>query len=146
MHTVRPVDQDDLAQIAEIEKAEAVSSWSLASLEKELMVRGGVQLGIVDGFGRVLGWCAARVMLPEAELLRIIVDVKYRKIGVGRRLLDALRHNLQTVGVQSLYLEVRSLNNPALALYERSGFLPVGRRKAYYTNPGDDAVIMKLNL
>lgn len=144
MHTVRPVFMDDLAQIAEIEKAEGVSSWSLASLEKELKVRGGMQLGAFNSSGQVLGWCAVRIIAPEAELLRITVGKNFRRMGVGYGLLRVLVGNLHGAAVHSLYLEVRSLNLPAIALYELLDFLPVGLRKAYYTNPDDDAVIMKL--
>jgi len=143
LHTIRPVTRDDLSQIAILEQ-EDVSYWSLAAQEKELIVKGGVQYAAADSSDQLLGWCCARALAPEAELLRIIVANKTRRQGIGKALLSRLRDELAGMGVDTLFLEVRSKNAPALSLYENFGFVRVGLRKGYYSQPEDNAVIMKL--
>jgi ribosomal-protein-alanine N-acetyltransferase len=137
--------QEDLGAVYEIER-ETPSPWSLVSLEQELQVRRGRQFVAESSDRQILGWCACRLLWPEAELLKIAVTTGERKKGVGTSLLQHVIGELQGQSYSGLFLEVRANNKPALSFYERHGFLRVGIRSHYYSDPVDDALILKRDL
>ena len=85
---------------------------------------------------------AGRKIPPEGEIYRIAVREDKRQRGVGYRLLSYALKTESGSGVETVFLEVRSKNTPARALYKAYGFKEIGIRKNYYQNPTDDAVIM----
>ena len=96
--------------------------------------------------GEVLGFSVARLIAPEAELESIAVAEASQRRGVGRQLLSALVLDLRRVGIETLHLEVRVTNQPAISLYKSFGFSEIGRRARYYTGPVEDALVMSLKL
>lgn len=136
---------EDLDAVAGIEN-ETYSPWSLDSLAQELQVRQGRQLVAESRDLRILGWCGCRQVWPEAELLKIAVTTGERKKGVGTALLACLIGELQNQAYRSLFLEVRAQNQPALTFYKRHGFMQVGLRSRYYSEPTDDALILQRDL
>jgi [ribosomal protein S18]-alanine N-acetyltransferase len=98
------------------------------------------------GSDEVEGFTVASVLPPQAELESIAVAVGSQRRGLGRMLLDALLSELRTAGVLEITLEVRASNNAALAFYRRAGFVQTGARRAYYADPVEDAVLMRLDL
>ncbi len=96
--------------------------------------------------GALMGFALFRVVVGEAELLTLAVHPEARRAGLAR---DLLRDGLtaaKTRGAEMCFLEVAEDNHAALALYERAGFTPQGRRKGYYSAPGDasvDALILR---
>jgi [ribosomal protein S18]-alanine N-acetyltransferase len=135
----------DLAVVKAIE-CETFSPWSFQSLAQELEVSGGVQIVAETSEAQIVGWCACRVIWPEAELLKIAVKKENRRCGVGRFLFEYLFRELQKRKVACLFLEVRSGNHTALDFYTEHHFVQVGSRPNYYTDPSDSAVILKKNL
>jgi ribosomal-protein-alanine N-acetyltransferase len=94
-----------------------------------------------DGSSALAGFVVARHLPPEWELENIVVAPAFRRMGIGKQLLDALLLQAQSMGSASIFLEVRESNTPARRLYEKLGFHETGRRKAYYSNPTEDAVL-----
>ena len=74
------------------------------------------------------------------------MDEGKRRLGAGRKLLNAVIENAGRQGCRSVILEVRSRNSAAVSLYRKAGFREIARRERYYANPEDDAVIMQLEL
>jgi len=91
------------------------------------------------------GFALVRIIADEAELLTIAVQPDLRRKGLGARLLSAALDQTAKRGAVSMFLEVAATNQPALALYQRAGFRPVGRRPGYYIGPDarDDALILR---
>jgi ribosomal-protein-alanine acetyltransferase len=94
----------------------------------------------------VLGFLIARHLAPEWELENIVVAPAARRTGVGRKLVHALIAAAHETDSESVFLEVRESNSATRALYEQCGFTAQGRRKSYYSNPSEDAVIYRLTL
>ncbi len=94
----------------------------------------------------IVGFAAFHRVLDEAELRNMAVDPAYQRQGVGRELLAQARPRLLEQGVRDVYLEVRASNLPAQQLYYSAGFLLSSRRKDYYSNPREDALVMALEL
>ena len=95
------------------------------------------------------GFALGRVVADEAELLTIAVAPEARRQGEGRALLDGFLRTARARGAETAFLEVAADNTPAIALYERGGFAPAGRRRGYYTQPGGpalDALVMTRGL
>lgn len=92
----------------------------------------------------LLGFLIARVLTPECELENIAVSPAVRRKGIGRQLLDALMQAASETECESVFLEVRESNQAARAFYESVGFKPDGRRKSYYSNPSEDAILYRL--
>jgi [ribosomal protein S18]-alanine N-acetyltransferase len=91
----------------------------------------------------VAGW------LPQenaAEVEGLVVDEKYRRQGIGSALIGACIEWAANAGASSMRLDVRAANEAALALYHRHGFSAVGRRRAYYSAPVEDAVLLQAPL
>jgi ribosomal-protein-alanine N-acetyltransferase len=117
----------------DIFRAELRHSWSHCDL-----LRG--QHG--DLLGYIVFWSVA----DEVHLLNVAVDPAQRKHQYGRRLLDHMLEFARTESARFITLEVRSSNEAALRLYEGGGFKRVGVRPRYYSNDGEDAVIMLFDL
>lgn len=80
----------------------------------------------------LLGFVLARSAADEAEILTLAVDISHRGQGLGRKLMEAAAATALASGATSLFLEVADDNMPAIALYERLGFVTLGLRPAYY--------------
>lgn len=107
---------------------------------KELMTNRGVFL-VSHG---LCGFALGRVVLDEAELLTLAVSPTAQGQGIGRSCLEQFEAEAANLGAKHLHLEVAKTNVPALALYERAGWLTAGRRKAYYkaSTGRTDAILM----
>ena len=134
----------DLAAVAAIEGQE-LSAWSEASITAELQRVDSLLIVICSG-DTVVGWGCCRHTEFEAELLKIGVMQSLRRRGLGSILLDTIISALQQRRISELFLEVRSLNHPALSFYLNSGFTEVGRRINYYRQPSDDALVLKKSI
>jgi ribosomal protein S18 acetylase RimI-like enzyme len=93
-----------------------------------------------------LGFAAASLLPPQAELETIVVAPEARRQGVARELFSTLADELRSAGVVEITLEARASNLPALKLYQSLGFAESGRRPRYYIDPVEDAVLMRLAL
>lgn len=95
---------------------------------------------------KALGFAAFHRVLDEAELRNIAVDPAHQRGGLGRALLEEAKRRLLTEGVKRIYLEVRASSQPALNLYVSLGFEVLTRRRHYYQNPDEDALVLGLKL
>ena len=99
--------------------------------------------------GRLRGFVLSRLAADEAEILTIAVDAAHQGRGVGRALLSENLRQVATAGAKALFLEVANDNAPALALYDRFGFVRVGERAGYYRRAdgtGASALVMRKSL
>ena len=99
-----------------------------------------------SGKPRIIGYVVALLLFEEAEIANLAVAPTARRRGIGGLLLDRISASLAGDGVQSLYLDVRESNAGARALYASRSFGEVGRRRSYYRNPTEDALLLKRNL
>ncbi len=91
--------------------------------------------------GELIGYISVYHTPDEVEILNIAVLPQLRRCGCGRRLLRLVLRLAHKMGMHKLSLEVRASNAPAIALYEECGFVRVGRRRQYYSDTGEDALI-----
>jgi ribosomal-protein-alanine N-acetyltransferase len=139
---LRRAVERDLTAIARIERESFSDPWSEASFRSTL-AHPQVIATVIEQGGAVRGYSIAWIVGDEAELANLAVAPEVRRGGLGRRLLDALLGEVAARGGASIHLEVREGNVAAQALYRSRGFEVVGRRKAYYQAPEEDAVIMR---
>jgi len=116
----------------------------LAALAPDLALR-RIVLVALDG-ERVVGFAVASLVTGEAELESLAVGAEAQRMGVGAGLLRALVISVLNQGCSAIVLEVRASNLAALGLYGRMGFVEVGFRRGYYSEPVEDAVLMRLSL
>lgn len=136
-----PMDKSHLSEIAALERVCFHRPWSERLLEQELY-NDLVSLVVAQGEdGTVLGYGEIRVVLDEGCLEKIAVAPEYRRQGVAEAILSAyLRFGREHLAF--LTLEVRESNEAAIGLYEKLGFKVVGRRKNYYSDLHEDAILM----
>lgn len=92
---------------------------------------------------KVVGFIMASLTLDMVDVFIVVVSEKYKKRSVGTKLFEALINYCQENDIAEVILETRRTNTPAIGLYERVGFQRVGLRKAYYSSPIEDAILMK---
>lgn len=139
---VRDMVWGDLETVLGLENQNP-SPWSKEQLSAELEYPASIVLVAEQVSGELGGWCCARLLAPEAELLKICVRQDKRRTGIATRLFSRLEQRLQANGATELFLEVRRRNTAATSFYLRHGFLQVGLRVDYYRNPADDAAVFK---
>jgi ribosomal-protein-alanine N-acetyltransferase len=134
-----PAHADALAAIhaAAFRRDEA---WSAATLAGQLRLPGNFAL--IEAVG---GMLLARVAGDEAEILTLAVAPPLRRGGLGAALVATAMRRAAARGAAAMYLEVASGNSPARALYDRAGFVRVGRRARYYAD-GGDALVLRADL
>lgn len=137
---VVPMVEAHIAALAQLERLCFSAPWSEAGLRAELFCDTAVFRVVVSG-GKVLGYGGMHFVCGEGYIDNIAVLPAARRQGIGRRLVQALLDYANDRGGAFVTLEVRESNTAATALYRSLGFLPVGRRRSYYTKPAEDALL-----
>ena len=138
---IRCMEERDLPLIAELEKLCFSESWSYSILESGIHSPYDVYY-VFEQAENILGYCNLRVLAGEGEVQRIAVHPSCRRLGLGRKMMDAMVEYAIREGAYAISLEVREGNLTARKLYESYGFTAEAVRKAYYHNPTEDALIM----
>ena len=133
---------EHIPQIEAIEKACFSVPWTAEQIASQLRDGQHEFLAALDENGTVLGYVGMMTVLDEGYIANVAVDPAYRRQGIADRLIARLCEIAADRGLSFLTLEVRASNAPAISLYEKHGFVPVGLRKAYYERPREDALLM----
>lgn len=147
-YRIVPMTKEHVPQIAKLEQVcFAGEAWSEALFYTALerapkFTPRGAYLTAVGGDGAVWGYAMMAAAVDEANLENIAVAPDHRRQGAADALLGAIIGICREREMAFLTLEVRASNVPAIALYEKHGFAPVGRRKNYYNGPREDALLM----
>lgn len=136
------MNSSHVPQIARLEEICFSEPWSEKSIASELDNPLSLWLVALDG-ETVAGYIGSQTVMDETDMMNVAVHPEYRRQGIGEALVMALIRQLQQTGSRNLSLEVRTSNVSARNLYEKLGFIQVGKRPRYYRNPREDAYILR---
>lgn len=142
---IREGRQEDLPTVVAIERASFPTPWSERGF-RSVLARPDAVLLVAERAGRVIGHAVAWFAAEEGELADLAVGPAERRQGIGRRLLAAVLEVAARRGAARLFLQVRVSNAAARRLYSAAGFRLVGRRRAYYRLPREDALVLVLEI
>ncbi len=142
---ITDMDAIGARKAAELEKRCFSSPWEFEEYEKSRQ-REDFSCLCAYTDGEFSGFLMAFHVLDECHLLDIATEEKFRRRGIGAALIRELMKRAGEKDGSVIYLEVREKNQAARGLYEKLGFVPVGKRKDYYKYPTDDAVLYTLTL
>lgn len=142
----QPMTEADLDAVTAAEATLHASPWTRGNFADSLGAGHALWLATEDG--RMVAYAVTTQVLDEAQLLNISVLAGGQRSGRGTRVMDFLVAQARASGTRRMFLEVRTGNLPALALYRRCGFGEIGRRKGYYPADGgrEDAIVMAKDL
>ncbi|SFI37386.1 ribosomal-protein-alanine N-acetyltransferase [Pseudobutyrivibrio sp. OR37] len=143
--TYRYATESDVDAIVAIEEAAMSAPWNrdnyLEAINSEhAFILVAAEADVIAGFA------VFYLTPPESELPDIVVSEKYRGQGIGRALLSESIALLKAQGIDTIFLEVRVSNTPARTLYTHTGFVEIGKRKYFYSNPIEDAICMSYRM
>lgn len=140
---VEPMRHEDIPVVQAIEREIFVSPWPKNAYASELAQnRHACYIVLREHGGRIIGYGGLWKVRHEAHITTLGVRLSDQRQGHGRCLLLALIQRAYAMGARWITLEVRSSNLQAIGLYESFGFKAIGRRRGYYTDNGEDAIIM----
>lgn len=162
--SIRPMAEDDLDQVVAIDKMSFSLPWPSHSFRYEVLENDVSQQWVAEvnfpqaetdsattqsdpdrKTSAVVGMIVVWLILDEAHIATIAVHPRYRRLGIGRKLLLAALHECAAQGALTATLEVRETNQIAIDMYRKFGFEVVGRRKRYYNDTNEDAILMTLD-
>jgi len=139
---VEPMRLADVAAVHEIERLSFATPWPAYAFEQELTSNRLARYIVARAGTRVVGFAGLWLMVDEAHVTTFGVHPRWRRQGIGRRMLVALFDLAWELRAARMTLEVRVGNAAAQGLYAELGFEVAGRRVAYYTDDGEDALVM----
>ena len=142
---ISPMTEADIKSVALIEKECFSDPWSEKSLREELENPVACFFTAKIG-GETAGYIGSFNVVGEVSVTDIAVSEKFRKKGVGTKLLEHLEKVCREKNAEFITLEVRASNEKAISLYEKCGFSRVGERKGFYSHPTENAVLMTKTL
>ena len=145
---ILPFTGDHIKQAIAIERMSFPTPWTPEAFAGELMLNNSDGLAAVFRDGqrdRLVGYILGRWILDEMEIINLAVHPQQRRKGIASRLLRDFIRMFETKGIRRIFLDVREKNVAAITLYKKFGFVQAGIRKGYYTDTGEDALIMKLD-
>ncbi len=170
-YDVRPMTEADISQVVAIERESFPSTWPQTAYKRELANRLARYLVVVDRAGKaprltqprrrraflsflkrpdpppdtgdlIIGYVGVWLMVGEAHIVAVAVRPECRRRGLGELLLGRAIELAFEHGQEVVTLEVRSSNSGAQTLYSKYGFINIGVRRRYYSDNGEDALIM----
>jgi ribosomal-protein-alanine N-acetyltransferase len=137
---------EDIEKVRELERT-TLSVWSKDHLKDELQQPTGFQFVVSNKRKeKILAVLFGRIVVDEAEILKLSVADFARNRGVGYQLLDFSVNYCSTRGVKNCFLELRASNEVARRLYQKREFVTVGTLRDYYDGPVEDAILMQCEL
>jgi [ribosomal protein S18]-alanine N-acetyltransferase len=141
----RPMSTADLDEIMVIERSSFPVPWSPGFFRQELQVACARSI-LAEVHGKIIGYVLFWLLPGAIDIHNIAVHLDYRRRRVARALLERVIDQARRQSITRVMLEVRASNWPAQKLYEGMGFLTTGIRKGYYSDNGEDAFAMTLEL
>jgi ribosomal-protein-alanine N-acetyltransferase len=138
---IRRLTYADLPQVIAVERRAFPTPWSLAMFVLELSKPSGICLAALRA-DELVGYTICSRYDTVWHIMNVAVDPAVRRQGIATALLEELIARLDRDGTAQITLEVRPSNAAAIALYERFGFRSAGRRRRYYQDNGEDALVM----
>ena len=145
---IEPATIRDAPRLAQLHGTSFHRGWGESEFERMLAERNTLVQRLRLG-RKIIGFAVSRMGADEAEILSIAIEPRLRGQGLSRNLLLTHLGHLAGAGVRTLFLEVEENNRPARRLYERAGFVTVGRRERYYRQAGGEqlnALLMRRDL
>jgi len=140
----------DLEAVLSIERTSFPNPWPASTFLGEIQNRSishaYVAVAASGGREAVIAYVIFWLIADEAQLNNIAIHPDYRRQGVGEWLMKRTLDMVRDLGGNFVILEVRSSNQSAQGLYRKLGFFEIGRRRSYYFNPEEDALVMGLGL
>jgi ribosomal-protein-alanine N-acetyltransferase len=147
MWLIIPAKEDDIEAIYEIESSSFLTPWSKSSLYEELVHPYSYLWVAKDVVSKeIVGFICFWIMWAEMHIVNIAVKPEFRRKGVGGLLLQKAISIAQKQGVETIRLEVRASNLEAISFYKKFKFSQIGKRRRYYLDIGEDAIIMGLKV
>jgi len=140
---ILPMTEEDVSELAEIERECFSSPWTEDGLREEL-TNPTAHFLVCKTKNKVLGYIGVNEVCDEAYIDNIAVRGEYRRLYIANRIMEKAQSDSFLRGCSFISLEVRKSNASAIALYKKLGYNTVGERKNFYTNPSEDALIMTL--
>ncbi len=137
------LEEAHIPQMVELEKLCFSMPWTADMIRRELTDPSCLYLAAVDG-DTLVGYIGVQTVLDEGYINNVAIRPEYRRRGIASALISLLIDKSKEIELSFLTLEVRASNEAAIALYEKLGFGPVGRRKNYYEKPREDAILMTI--
>ena len=137
-----PMRASDLEAVQRIEKASFSTPWPAYAYRQEIETNRMAHYIVARVGAEIVGFAGIWLMVDEAHVTTFAVDPPWRRQGIGSHMILSLLRMSRTLGARRATLEVRLTNLAARKLYERFGFRPVAVRPRYYTDNGEDALIM----
>jgi ribosomal-protein-alanine N-acetyltransferase len=138
---------EDLDEVLAIERASFTMPWSRGAFLYEMQQNRAARCWVTrEDDAHVVGYLCLWEVADEVHITNVAVRPDARRQGIARGLLRAVLDDARARGFHVVVLEVRPSNHQALALYESFGFRAVGRRRGYYYDTGEDALVMEIRL
>ena len=142
---IRRMEIKDLDEVMEIEHASFPTPWSRSSFEIEITRNPNAFYIVAEFRGKVVGFAGMWITAGEGHVTNIAVHPKFRRCGLGELLLISLIERCIAERARGVILEVRERNVVAQELYRKCGFVQIGRRRHYYLDTGEDALVLYLS-
>ncbi|MCA1742575.1 MAG: ribosomal protein S18-alanine N-acetyltransferase [Desulfovibrionales bacterium] len=139
------LEEVHLKELVALEEICFASPWSVDQYQKFLKQDSFRVFGVFSA-NKLAGYISFYYTLDEAEIVNLAVNPCNRRSGIGKALIAEAIKNCQINQVQNIFLEVRPSNIPALSIYTSLGFEEISRRKHYYPDNNEDALVMLLKL
>lgn len=142
---IKPMSVDDIDQIMEIENVSFPTPWHEKIFEMELKKPRTLH-SVCKNNNKVVGYLVSWMLYDEIHILNVAVHPDCRRNGIAKKLIDYTITHFANKGAITVILEVRTSNKAAQNLYEKLGFKTLRARKNYYTDTGEDALVMMLDI
>jgi ribosomal-protein-alanine N-acetyltransferase len=143
--TIRRMAVEDISAVVDLDQKSFSLPWPERSFRFELTDNPASRCWVAELDGKVVGMIVIWLIVDEAHVATIATDPEYRRQGIGRRLLAHALRRLITDGARSSFLEVRESNVAAQDMYRKFGYEVTGRRRRYYRDNDEDAILMTLD-
>jgi [ribosomal protein S18]-alanine N-acetyltransferase len=143
--TIRKMTVDDVPAVVDLDQKSFSLPWPERSFRFELTDNPASRCWVAELDGKVIGMIVVWLIVDEAHIATLATHPEYRRQGIGRRLLAYALRQIMQDGARSSFLEVRASNLAAQEMYRKFGYEATGRRRHYYRDNDEDAILMTLD-
>ena len=144
-YVIRKMILKDLEQVVAIDQVSFSLPWPQRSFQFELTDNPASRSWVIESNEKIVAMVVSWLILDELHIATIATHPEFRQQGLGKKLLTHALLNAREEGTVRAFLEVRESNAVAINMYRSFGFIEDGRRKEYYKDNNEDAVLMSLN-